>query len=82
MANAFTDLYTAKEISGVPNEELMALGTGTNRRGIMDGDTEKGTVMVGQSLNVLNDILPCKDVIERIIAEAKEAIERIKNIEF
>ena len=66
----------------MPNEELMALGTGTNRRGIMDGDTEKGTVMVGQSLNVLNDILPCKDVIERIIAEAKEAIERIKNIEF
>ena len=82
LANAFTDLYTAKEISGVPNEELMALGTGTNRRGIMEGDTEKGTVMVGQSLNVLNDILPCKDVIERIIAEAKEAIERIKNIEF
>ena len=82
LANPFTDLYTAKEISGVPNEELMALGTGTNRRGIMEGDTVNGTVMVGQSLNVLNDVLPCKDVIERIIAEAKDAIEHIKSIEF
>ena len=82
LANAFTDLYTAKEISGVPNEDLMAMGTGTNRRGIMEGDTVNGTVMVGQSLNVLNDVLPCKDVVERIIAEAKDAIERIKSLEF
>ena len=82
LANSFTDAYTAKEIAGAPNEELMAMGTGTNRRGILEGDTETGTVMVGQSLNVLNDILPCKDVMERIIAEAKEAIERVKNIEF
>lgn len=81
LANAFTDAYTAKEIAGAPNEELMAMGTGTNRLGILEGDTEKGTVMVGQSLNVLNDVLPCKEVMERIIAEAKAAIERVKNLE-
>lgn len=81
LANAFTDAYTAKEIAGASKEELMAMGTGTNRLGILEGDTEKGTVMVGQSLNVLNDILPCKKVMERIIAEAKAAIERVKNIE-
>ncbi len=51
-------------------------------RGIMEGDTENGTVMVGQSLNVLNDIMPCKDVIERIICEAKQALERGRSIEF
>lgn len=81
LANAFTEAYTAKEIAGASKEELMAMGTGTNRLGILEGDTEKGTVMVGQSLNVLNDILPCKEVMERIIAEAKAAIERVKNIE-
>ena len=37
--------------------------------------------MCGQSLNVLNDILPCKDVMERIIAEAKEAIANVQKIE-
>ena len=78
LANAFTDAYTAKEIAGAPKEELMQMGTGTNRKGILEGDTVNGTVMCGQSLNVLNDVLPCKEVMERIIAEAKAAIARVQ----
>lgn len=81
LANAFTDAYTAREIAGAPKEELMAMGTGTNRKGIVEGDIVNGTVMCGQSLNVLNDILPCKDVMERIISEAKEAIANVQKIE-
>ena len=81
LANAFTDAYTAREIAGAPKEELMAMGTGTNRKGLVEGDVTNGTVMCGQSLNVLNDILPCKDVMERIIAEAKEAIANVQKIE-
>ena len=77
LANA----YTAREIAGAPKEELMAMGTGTNRRGLVEGDVTNGTVMCGQSLNVLNNILPCKDVMERIIAEAKEAIANVQKIE-
>lgn len=82
LANAFTDAYTAKEVAGAPKEELMAMGAGTNKRGILEGDIVNGTVMCGQSLNVLNDILPCKEVMERLVAEAKAAIDRIKSIEF
>lgn len=78
LANAFTDAYTAKEIAGAPKEELMQMGTGTNRKGILEGDTVNGTVMCGQSLNVLKDVLPCKEVMERIIAEAKAAIARVQ----
>lgn len=78
LANAFTEAYTAKEIAGAPKEELMQMGTGTNRKGILEGDTVNGTVMCGQSLNVLNDVLPCKEVMERIIAEAKAAIARVQ----
>ena len=81
LSNAFTDAYTAREIAGAPNEELMAMGTGTNRKGLVEGDVTNGTVMCGQSLNVLNDILPCNDVMERIIAEAKEAIANVQKIE-
>ena len=82
LANEFTKAYTEKEISGAPNSELMAVGTGTNKLALIDGDIVNGTVMVGQSLNVLNDVLPCKDVMERLIIEAKTAIERVKTIEF
>lgn len=82
LKNAFTQKFSEKEISGAPQEELNAMGTGTNKRGIMEGDIVNGTVMVGQSLNVLNDILPCKEVIERMMAEAQAAVEHIKNIKF
>lgn len=82
LKNAFTQKFSEKEISGAPQEELNAMGTGTNKRGIMEGDIVNGTVMVGQSLNVLNDILPCKEVIERMMAEAQIAVEHIKSIKF
>lgn len=82
LANAFTAAYLAKETSGAPDEELMAMGAGTNRRGLIEGDIVNGTVMCGQSLNVLNEVLPCKEIIERLIAEARAAIEQVKAIEF
>lgn len=82
LKNAFTQKFSEKEISGAPQEELNAMGTGTNKRGIMEGDIVNGTVMVGQSLNVLNDILPCKEVIERMMVEAQAAVEHIKSIKF
>lgn len=82
LKNEFTKIFSEKETSGAPQEELNALGTGTNKKGILEGDIVNGTVMVGQSLNVLNDILSCKDVMERLIAEAKAAIEHVKTIKF
>lgn len=74
LENAFTRKYLAAEISGASNETLMELGTGTARMGMKEGDTENGSVMAGESLNVLNEILPCKDIIEKIIADANTAL--------
>lgn len=82
LANAFTDAYCARETAGASNEELMAMGAGTNKRGILEGDTVNGTVMVGQSLNVLNEVLTCQQVMDKLMAEAKAAIERVSKIEF
>ncbi len=82
LSNAFTAAYTEKEISGAPNSELMAMGTGTNKRGLVDGDIENGTVMVGQALNVLNDVKSCQEVMDRLIAEAKAAIAHVNTIQF
>ena len=81
LKNAFTQKYLAAEISGAPNEKLMELGTGTSRMGMKEGDIENGSIMVGQSLNVLNEVLPCKDVIEKIIADAKDTLAKAACIE-
>lgn len=81
LKNSFTQKYLAAEISGAPNEKLMELGTGTARLGMKEGDTDNGSIMVGESLNVLNEVLPCKDVIEMIIADAKETLAKGAYIE-
>lgn len=44
----------------------------------MEGDIVHGAVLVGQSLNVLNDILPCAEVMERLIAEARDTLANAK----
>ena len=80
LKNAFTEKYLAAETSGAPKETLMELGTGTSRIGMKDGDTVNGSIMVGESLAVLNDVLPCKDVVERIVREAKETLAKAAEI--
>ena len=82
LANKFTEAYLAKETSGAPDEELMLMGTGRSRKGLAEGDLGNGSVMVGQSLNVLNDVLTCKEVMERLIAEAQDAVARLRLLEF
>lgn len=65
---------------GAPQQELNDFATGTNRLGAVEGDIVHGAVLVGQSLNVLNDILPCAEVMERLIAEARDTLANAKNI--
>ena len=81
MKNAFTQKYLEAETSGAPKEKLMELGTGTSRMGMKEGDIENGSVMVGESLNVLNEVLPCKEVIDKIVADAKETLAKCAHIE-
>jgi len=81
LKNDFTDEFLALERAGAPQAELDKLATGTNRMGAVEGDLKRGAVLVGQSLNVLKDILPCKEVIERLISEAKETLAKAKDIE-
>lgn len=81
LKNNFTKKFLELETSGAPQEELNKFAAGTNRLGAIEGDIDNGTVLVGQSLNVLNDILPCEQVMERLISEARACLARAKEIE-
>ena len=81
LKNEFTDEFLSLERSGAPQADLDKLATGTNRMGAVEGDIKRGAILVGQSLNVLKDILPCKEVIERLISEAKATLAKAKDIE-
>jgi enoyl-[acyl-carrier protein] reductase II len=64
------------EREGCSEEEFVAFGAGTLRSAMIEGDGERGSFMAGQSAGLVNDIVPVKELIERIIAEAEAAIRR------
>ena len=80
LANNFTDAYLQKERAGAPISELNDLATGTNHLGAIDGDVANGAVLVGQSLNALNKIVPVQVLIEDLIAEARHTLANAQNI--
>lgn len=73
--NKFSEEYQALEFSGkATREELIEKATGTNKLAAVDGDVENGMMQAGQSLTPLKKVEPMADIIESIMAEAKEAL--------
>ena len=42
------------------------------------GNTDVGSINVGQSIGLIHDVVSCKELLERMVAEAEEVIARIK----
>ena len=61
-----------------PLEEIEKLGTGRLRSAVVDGDTEWGSLMSGQSAAMVNDILPARQIIERLFREARDVLQKIQ----
>jgi nitronate monooxygenase len=40
-----------------------------------DGDMEKGTMAAGQCIGLIRDIPTCRELLDRIMAEAEEIIQ-------
>lgn len=47
------------------------------KAGLVDGNTESGVLASGQVVGVLDDLPTCHELIDRIIAEAGETLERL-----
>lgn len=75
LRNQMTKLYLEKEQEGVPFEELELLTLGSLRKAVVDGDVVNGSVMAGQSAAMIHDILPCKEIIEKLLAQAEEVMK-------
>lgn len=75
LRNQMTKLYLEKEQEGVPFEELEFLTLGSLRKAVVDGDVVNGSVMAGQSAAMIHDILPCKEIIEKLLVQAEEVMK-------
>lgn len=78
--NALFQKIMEAENKGTSAEELwQMLGEGENKAkiGIFDGDVENGMLEVGQNISLIHEIKPAKEVVEEIVAEYKEAKEKL-----
>lgn len=81
LRNQMTKTYLEKEQAGVPFEELELLTLGSLRKAVVEGDVVNGSVMAGQSAALIRDILPCKEIIEKLIAQAEAVMKGMGNHE-
>lgn len=51
---------------------------GALRRAVVEGDVEHGSLMAGQSVGLIHEVLPMRDIIGKLIREAEEELMRIK----
>lgn len=75
LRNQMTKEYLKKEQEGVPFEELELLTTGSLRHAVVEGDVKNGTVMAGQIAGMIKKEQTCKEMIEEIMAEAKNLLQ-------
>lgn len=52
---------------------------GALRKAVVDGDVEFGSLMAGQSVGLAKDILPVNALIERLLSEASDELNNVKN---
>ncbi len=73
--NPFTEKFLALERQHAPEEELISLATGSNKRAAVDGDVENGMVQAGQSLLPLKEIESVEAIVGKLAAETEKVLQ-------
>ena len=74
LRNKLTAEFERLEAERAPASEIEALGTGKLRAAVVDGDTDWGSLMAGQSAAMVSEILPAKTIIENMFADAERVL--------
>ena len=77
LKNRFTKDFEAMERAGAPAAEIEAFGSGRLRLAVVEGDTEKGSLMAGQSAGLVHAVEPAAVIIESIMNEMQQICENM-----
>jgi enoyl-[acyl-carrier protein] reductase II len=78
LKNDFTREFEAAERSGASAQALATLNASRSlKMAAFDGDIDQGKVEVGQSVGLIDELLPAAQVVERLIAEFEAAVARV-----
>ncbi len=78
LKNKLSREFEELEKRGASIEEIEKLGTGKLRLAVVEGDTQWGSLMAGQSAGLVKKIEPAAAIIEDLINGAAAEIERLK----
>ncbi len=77
LRNPMTRKFEELEKQSLTEEQLIEFGTGKLKLAVVDGDVAEGSFMAGQSCGLVHDIVPCAELIRRIMAEAEALLGRL-----
>ena len=60
--------------------EVENFWVGSLRRAVVDGDVENGSLMAGQSVGLVDRILPVKSIMEELVNDAESELQRVKDL--
>ncbi len=80
LRNKLTRRFEKMEKEGADPAELVKLGEGALQRAVVEGDMDEGSVMIGQIAGLVRDVKPAREIIEEIIAEAREVTEKMATV--
>ncbi|NJD23578.1 MAG: nitronate monooxygenase [Melioribacter sp.] len=76
--NEFTSIVYKEELNGADEEKLkLLLGEKRERLGIFEGDEQNGMMEAGQGAGLIKEILPVKDLMQRLINEYDYALQKV-----
>ena len=78
--NAMARAFIQKEREGASKEELEEMTLGSLYRCVAEGDVRGGSVMAGQVVGMCREILPAKEILDRLAAEYAQVLARIRNL--
>jgi len=60
--------------------EVESFWVGSLRRAVEEGDVAHGSLMAGQSVGLVDEILPVREIIGELVGDAEEELERVRSL--
>jgi enoyl-[acyl-carrier protein] reductase II len=76
LKNKLAEEFLKLEQLKASREVMAAFGTGKMRQAFVQGDEVDGSIMIGQVCGMIREVPTCKEIIEEMVSEAREHLER------
>jgi len=80
LKNKMSHEYLALEKRGASLEELEKVTLGGLRRAVLEGDTDRGSLMAGQVAGMLHEIRPVRQIFEELYSGGKAALQAAERV--